>query len=61
MLIPNCADLGRMADDVARALSHSVAIESAEFEVVWCLSETGTSEERVVIFVHCAKSGTKRR
>jgi len=50
-----------MADDVARALSHSVAIESAEFEVVWCLSETGTSEERVVIFVHCAKSGTKRR
>ena len=36
-VIPNRVDLGRMADDVARALSHSVAIESAEFEVVWCL------------------------
>lgn len=34
--IPVRVDLGRMADEVARALSHSVAIESAEFEVVLC-------------------------
>lgn len=33
---PDRVDLGRMAGEVARALSHSVAIESAEFEVVWC-------------------------
>jgi hypothetical protein len=39
-VIPDRADLGRITDAVARALSHSVAIESVDVEVVWwCIKQ----------------------